>query len=79
MSEGGIRLTSTLTCPHCGHSVIETMPTDACQYFYDCKQCTTLLKPKHGDCCVFCSYGDTKCPPMQSGETCASECALDNS
>ncbi|MHA2389931.1 MAG: GDCCVxC domain-containing (seleno)protein, partial [Candidatus Hodarchaeales archaeon] len=21
--------------------------------------------PKQGDCCVFCSYGDVKCPPMQ--------------
>ena len=24
---------STLTCPHCGHQVTETMPTDACQFF----------------------------------------------
>jgi hypothetical protein len=27
-----------------------------------------LLRPKTGDCCVFCSYGDMKCPPMQSGD-----------
>jgi hypothetical protein len=26
-----------------------------------------LLRPKPGDCCVFCSYGDMKCPPMQGG------------
>ena len=24
---------STLTCPVCGHSKTETMPTDACQWF----------------------------------------------
>ena len=31
------QLQSALTCPHCGHHTTETMPTDACQYFYDCK------------------------------------------
>jgi hypothetical protein len=41
------------------------MPTDACQYFYDCPACGALLKPKPGDCCVFCSYGDVPCPPIQ--------------
>jgi hypothetical protein len=41
------------------------MPTDACQFFYDCKGCGTLLRPKEGDCCVFCSYGSVPCPPIQ--------------
>ena len=63
-------LTSTLTCPLCGHQAREVMPSDACQYFYDCLGCGKLLKPKPGDCCVFCSYGDTVCPPKQSGESC---------
>ncbi|MBA4299264.1 GDCCVxC domain-containing (seleno)protein [Algoriphagus aquimarinus] len=66
MSE--IILDSLLTCPTCGHQKLETMPTDACQFFYDCEQCKTLLKPKVGDCCVFCSYGSVVCPPMQSEE-----------
>ncbi len=56
---------STLTCPHCGHRETETMPTDACQYFYDCKGCAALLKPQPGDCCVYCSYGTVACPPVQ--------------
>jgi len=59
---------STITCPACGHNERETMPTDACQFFYDCKRCGALLRPKPGDCCVFCSYGDVKCPPIQAGE-----------
>jgi hypothetical protein len=42
------------------------MPTDACQFFYDCKGCGAVLKPKAGDCCVFCSYGDVPCPPIQA-------------
>lgn len=56
---------SLLTCPVCGHAEDEVMPTDACQYFYDCKSCGALLKPKAGDCCVFCSYGTVPCPPIQ--------------
>ena len=59
------QLQSTLTCPHCGHQTTETMATDACQYFYDCKGCGALLKPLPGDCCVFCSYGSVPCPPVQ--------------
>ncbi len=55
---------SALSCPHCGHTKTETMPTDACQWFYDCESCKVVLKPKAGDCCVYCSYGDP-CPPMQ--------------
>ncbi|KQO66543.1 MULTISPECIES: GDCCVxC domain-containing (seleno)protein [Methylobacterium] len=60
-----MQLRSTLTCPHCGHRATETMPTDACQFFYECTSCGTLLRPKAGDCCVFCSFGDVPCPPIQ--------------
>lgn len=60
-----MELVSTITCPSCGHRSAETMPTDACQFFYECKGCGALLKPKAGDCCVFCSYGDVPCPPVQ--------------
>lgn len=63
-------LESVLTCPHCGNAKRETMPTDACQYFYECAQCKTLLRPKPDDCCVFCSYGSVKCPPIQAERTC---------
>lgn|SRR5689334_19405266 len=66
-------LESTLTCPRCGHSGTETMPTNACQYFYDCRGCGALLKPKAGCCCVFCSYGTVKCPPVQQGSCCNSQ------
>ncbi len=65
-----IELTSVLTCPVCGHAAAEVMPTDACIYFYDCKGCGAILKPKSGDCCVFCSYGSVPCPPMQAGDSC---------
>jgi len=61
---------SELTCPNCGHISREIMPTDACIYFYDCAGCGALLRPKAGDCCVFCSYGSVPCPPVQANQSC---------
>jgi hypothetical protein len=58
-------LESILTCPDCANVKRETMPTDACQWFYECEQCHVVLKPLAGDCCVYCSYGSVPCPPMQ--------------
>ena len=57
---------STITCPHCGDRAEETMPTDACRFFYECSGCGARLKPRPGDCCVFCSYGSVPCPPIQA-------------
>ena len=65
MDEEIVGLQSVITCPHCGHKKTETMPTDACQYFYECENCKKILKPKAGDCCVYCSYGTVKCPSKQ--------------
>lgn len=62
---GSIVLTSVLTCPMCQQQQTEQMPTDACQYFYECPNCHTVLKPLAGDCCVYCSYGTVPCPPIQ--------------
>ena len=65
-----IILQSVIICPVCKFEQEETMPTDACQYFYSCKNCKTVLKPKQGDCCVYCSYGTVACPPKQSNSSC---------
>ncbi|NIG55769.1 GDCCVxC domain-containing (seleno)protein [Chitinophaga sp. Cy-1792] len=70
MSCSDIQLNSLLTCPHCGFQKNEVMPVDACQYFYVCTGCQQRLQPKAGDCCVYCSYGTVKCPPMQQGNCC---------
>lgn len=56
---------SVPTCPECGRRTHETMPTDACQWYYECTGCGALLRPRPGDCCVFCSYGSVPCPPVQ--------------
>jgi hypothetical protein len=56
-----MQLESTLTCPACGHRFVETMPTDACVFFYDCKGCGTRLKPLDGS---------VPCPPVQTNDSC---------
>ena len=61
---------STISCPECGFNKVETMPTDACQYYYECTNCGQILKPLKGDCCVYCSYGSVKCPPIQESRNC---------
>jgi hypothetical protein len=74
----GVVLQSVVTCPLCGHGKEETMPTDACQWFYECEGCKAVLRPRAGDCCVFCSYGTHKCPPIQAGpSSCCSRPVVD--
>lgn len=65
-----IEYESVLTCPHCGVAKRETMPRNACLFYYECSHCKALLRPKPGDCCVFCSYGSVKCPPVQQRQGC---------
>lgn len=40
--ETKVILQSAITCPHCGHLKEEIMPTDACQYFYECESCKNI-------------------------------------
>jgi len=65
-----IQLESEITCPNCEHKKEEDMPTNACQFFYDCENCKEVLRPKDGDCCVFCSYGNVACPSIQESKNC---------
>lgn len=69
-----LRTTSEITCPRCGARHRETMPADACIYYFECPGCGAVLTPKAGDCCVFCSYGSVRCPPVQiAGQCCAGD------
>ena len=62
-----MQLESTITCPNCLHQSNEKMPIEYCQYFWECQICKNQVKPKTGDCCVYCSYGNIKCPSIQKG------------
>ncbi|MBM3553574.1 MAG: hypothetical protein FJX45_17940 [Alphaproteobacteria bacterium] len=61
---------STLTCPHCARAETLKMPLDACVVAHVCVSCGARLTPRKGDCCVFCSYGDVPCPPVQGSADC---------
>lgn len=55
-------LRSSITCPVCGYAEELIVPIDACLFFHECAACHAMVRPKAGDCCVFCSYGAVKCP-----------------
>lgn len=70
MSTNQVILFSTISCPSCNFQKEEEMPTNACQYFYECEQCKIIIQPKANDCCVYCSYGTVACPPIQLNQDC---------
>ncbi len=55
----------------CADPRTETMSTDACQFYYQCRNCKVLLRPKPCDCCVFCSFGSVSCTPVQQSACCS--------
>ena len=61
----GIQRTCVITCPVCSKAVSETMSHESLKRVYHCPQCLTWLAPKHGDHCIYDSYGSVKCPPLQ--------------
>ncbi len=54
-------LIGTLTCPHCGSKQQAEIPTGKCIPFYRCDACGKIVQATKS-CCVFCDYGDRKCP-----------------
>ncbi|MEI6183494.1 MAG: GDCCVxC domain-containing (seleno)protein [Polynucleobacter sp.] len=52
---------STITCPHCEATEALEIPRGTSQHLYRCRACSNILKPKSGDCCIFCSFGDLDC------------------
>jgi hypothetical protein len=57
---------ATITCPTCGASIVGTILTDPCEYFYECTGCSAPRRPERDDCCVFYSYGTVPHPSMQT-------------
>ncbi len=54
-----------VTCPGCRHIQPMKIPTKSCQAFYKCKSCKKIIAAKKS-CCVFCDYGDRKCPSAEA-------------
>lgn len=61
--------TCQLTCPKCGHVSAESMPTDACVYFYDCAGCGSVLRPKPGELLRVLLVRHGPLPTRASGES----------
>ena len=60
-----VELHSDITCPSCGFTKNEAMPTEQCMLRYTCTKCNIEMYAQEGDCCVFCSYGTVKCPSVE--------------
>ena len=56
---------ANLTCPECGYVELLDIPLNYLQIIHQCSRCGARLKPKPGDCCVFCSYADSHCISKQ--------------
>lgn len=61
-----VAILAKITCPHCGFVEDAEMLVYACQFSHQCVNCRTVIRPKAGDCCVFCSYADVRCPSKQT-------------
>ncbi|WP_304608924.1 MULTISPECIES: GDCCVxC domain-containing (seleno)protein [unclassified Polynucleobacter] len=50
-----------ITCPNCyGQETLE-ISQGYSQHLYRCPSCSIILKPRSGDCCIFCSFGSQDC------------------
>ena len=58
---GEVRMIGKITCPECGHIDDMEIPEISCLAFYKCSSCGKTI-PAKKSCCVFCDYGDRKCP-----------------
>ncbi|QWE09641.1 hypothetical protein AOC20_06215 [Polynucleobacter ibericus] len=52
---------SIVTCPHCDASEAIHIERGTSHHFYRCRSCSAILKPKSGDCCILCSFGNRDC------------------
>jgi len=51
-----------IQCPAGGVESRAEMRDNPCVYFWDCPACRSVVRPKAGACCAFCSYGSAPCP-----------------
>ncbi len=54
-----------LTCPECASQQTAEMLDTGHSYAYQCDHCSEIIEKKEDSCCVYCSYGEVKCPSQQ--------------
>ncbi|QWE20051.1 GDCCVxC domain-containing (seleno)protein [Polynucleobacter sp. AP-Kolm-20A-A1] len=52
---------SIVTCPHCQAAEVIDIEHGSSQHLFRCQSCSAILKPKSGDCCILCSFGNRDC------------------
>ena len=52
-------------CPECSNKQKMEIPKDRCIPFFKCSKCKKMIFARKL-CCVFCEYGDRKCPVSDS-------------
>jgi hypothetical protein len=57
--------TANITCPECGYEDEVEMPQVLYLMVSECGICGSKIRTGDGDCCVFCSHADVKCPGQQ--------------
>jgi uncharacterized protein (DUF2225 family) len=54
-----------LTCPECGAQQKAEMSTMENSRIYECDTCKEIIQANEDECCVYCQYGEVKCPGEQ--------------
>ena len=54
-----------LTCPNCGATqTVKMLALEVCSV-YQCNTCKEIIQAHTNECCVYCEYGEVKCPSEQ--------------
>jgi hypothetical protein len=54
-----------LTCPECGAEENVEMLSMEIARIYKCDTCNEISHVNEDECCVYCQYGEVKCPSEQ--------------
>lgn len=60
-----VMLDAVLRCPFCLGEELLRMPENFCEILRPCRFCRRIIRPRPGDCCVYCSFATVPCPPHQ--------------
>lgn len=60
-----LEMNTVISCVLCGRTHNVQMPKYATQNVFNCPDCGYETKASSAECCVYCEYGKTPCPPQQ--------------
>ncbi len=54
-----------LICPECGEKQKVEMSSSENTLIFECCSCKEIIQTTEDECCVYCQYGEVKCPSQQ--------------